>query len=150
MRHWMYDTFEMPSLRPGRVIHAAQRLSHGRRSGWLVSRLLALTCTPRPVRASIVPRHTCVSLLRCCRRCFGTSPTSGHVAQQSGFSAGSLICTMFRFGIAISPFYNIGCSYYLSFLHGACGILRHTPTNELQSIPHYNRSSSYVMVSDIS
>ena len=146
----MYDTFEMPSLRPGSVIHASQRLSQGRRSGWFVSRLLALTCTPRPVRASIVPRHTCVSLLRCWRRCFGTSPPSGHVAQQSGFSAGSLICTMFRFGMVISLFYNIGCSYYLSFLHGACGILRHTPTNELQSILHCSRSSNYVMVWDTS
>ena len=140
----------MPSLRPGSVIHASHRLSHGRRSGWFVSRLLALTCTPRPVRASIVPRHTCVSLLRCCRRCFGTSPTSGHVAQQSGFSAGSLICTIFRFGIVTSPFYNIGCFYSPSYFDGACGILQHTPTNELQSIPHYSRSSNYVLASDTS
>lgn len=95
----MYEIFDMPILRAGNVIHASHLLSHGRRKGWFVSRLLALTLMPLPVNASIVPRQTCVSLLLCWRRCFGTIPTSGQDAQQSGFSGGSLICTMFRFGI---------------------------------------------------
>ena len=90
----------MPSFRPGSYIHECHRLSHGLRSGWLLSRLLALTFDPRCVSASIVPQQTCVSFeFLGLATYFGTSPSSGHSAQQSGCSAGSWIITILRLGI---------------------------------------------------
>ena len=95
----------IPSLRCGRFIHECQRLSHGRRQGWLLSFSEARTFVPLCVRASIVPQHTCVSFEFFGRATYlGTSPSNGHSAQQSGCSAGSCICTIFRFGIVSFSF----------------------------------------------
>ena len=120
----------MPIFRPGSVIHAFHRLSHGRRRGWLVSRDDALTRMPRPVSASIVPRQTWVSLLRCWRRCFGISPTNGHAAQQSGFSGGRVICTMFLFGIAFGVLTRMSQNYMANYMAIIC-FLFHTNCHEL-------------------
>ena len=95
----------IPSLRCGRFIHECQRLSHGRRQGWLLSFSEARTFVPLCVRASIVPQQTCVSFEFFGRATyFGTKPRRGHSAQQSGCSAGSCICTIFRFGIVAFSF----------------------------------------------
>ena len=80
----------IPSFRCGRFIHECQRLSHGRRQGWLLSFSEARTFVPLCVRASIVPQHTCVSFEFFGRATYlGTKPRRGHSAQQSGCSAGS-------------------------------------------------------------
>ena len=90
MRQSLYVCVEMPSFRCGSCIHECQRLSHGRCKGWLLSRSLARTFEPRCVMASMVPQQTCVSFEFFGRATyFGTNPSSGHSAQQSGCSAGS-------------------------------------------------------------
>ncbi len=92
----------MPSLRPGSCIQAFHRESHGRCSGCFASRLLARTFEPRCVSASMVPMQTCVSLEFFGRATyFGTSPSSGHSAQQSGCWGGSCMGMILRFGIIL-------------------------------------------------
>lgn len=101
MRHCRYAALLIWMVRLGSCIHACHLWSHGRRQGWRLSFSLALTWIPRPDSASIVPRQQCVSLLPLGRSCLGTMPTNGHIAQQSGCSAGKGMGVRLCFGIFI-------------------------------------------------
>ena len=129
----------IPSFRCGKFIHECQRLSHGRRQGWLLSFSDARTFVPLCVRASIVPQQTCVSFEFFGRATYlGTKPRRGHSAQQSGCSAGSCICTIFRFGIIIYPFCKIGYFCFLS----CCFVVFCNPLNTPTSAQHSTRRCS--------
>lgn len=91
-----------PSFLCGSVIHMGHLWSHGRFSGWWLSLWLARIRVPLCVSASIVPRHTCVSFeFFGLATYFGTRPSNGHIAQQSGCSAGNCTCMIFLFGIIL-------------------------------------------------
>ena len=133
----------IPSFRCGRFIHECQRLSHGRRQGWLLSFSEARTFVPLCVKASIVPQHTCVSFEFFGRATYlGTKPRRGHSAQQSGCSAGSCICTIFRFGIITYPFYKIGYFYFHSYFFAVFCNPLNTPTSAQHSTRRCSKSNS--------
>jgi hypothetical protein len=59
----------------------------------------------------MVPQQTCVSFeFFGLATYFGTNPSNGHSAQQSGFSGGNCIITMFLFGIV--PIFKIPIFYF--------------------------------------